>query len=49
MSITKRHDYLRPPDLPELELLDELGSLLEDLIVEGLDDPMFDLPLLEGC
>ena len=49
MSFTKRHDYQRPPVLPELDLPDELGVLLEDLVVEGLDDFMFDLLLLEGC
>ena len=49
MSFAKRHDYLRPPDLPELDLPDELGDFLEDLVVEGLDDPIFDLLLLEDC
>ena len=49
MSFKSDHDYLRPPDLPELDLPDELGGRLEDLVVEGLEDPIFDLPLLEGC
>ena len=43
------HAYLRPPDLPELDLPDELGGLLDDLVVEGLEDPIFDLLLLGGC
>ena len=49
MSFKSDHDYLRPPDLPELDLPDELGGRLEDLVVEGLEDPIFDLPLLECC